>query len=64
MEISRSFGRPRKANALIVVILLPSSDNFLRYRRPANASLLMTGKWFLVSARFSTVSGSRFAGIS
>lgn len=64
MEISRIFGRPRNANGLIVVILLPSRDNFLRLRRPANASLLIIGKLFLVSDRFSTLNGNRFVGIS
>lgn len=63
MEISRIFGRPRNANGLIVDMLLPSSDSFFRNRKPANASLLITGKLFLVSAKFSTVDGSFLVGI-
>lgn len=64
MEISRSLGSPRKANGFMVVILLPSSESFFKKRRPAKASLLMTGKLFLVSAKFSTVCGRRLDGIS
>lgn len=64
IEISRNFGRPRNANGFIVVILLPSSDSFFSARSPANASLLIIGKLFLVNAKFSTVWGRRLAGIS
>lgn len=64
MEISRIFGRPRNANGFIVVMLLPSSESFFKNRKPANASLLITGKLFLVSARFSTVGGSFLVGIT
>lgn len=64
MDISRNLGRPRNANGFMVVILLPSNESFLRDRRPANASLLIIGKLFFVSAKFSTVCGRRLAGIS
>lgn len=64
MDISRNLGKPRNANGLMVVILLPSNESFLRDRRPANASLLIIGKLFFVSAKFSTVWGRRLAGIS
>lgn len=64
IDISRIFGNPRNANGLIVVILLPSNDNFLRLRSPANASLFMIGKLFFVSDKFSTLAGKRFVGIS
>lgn len=64
MDISRIFGRPRNANGFIVVILLPSNDNFFKLRNPANASLLIIGKLFLVNDKFSTLGGSRLVGIS
>lgn len=63
MDSSRNRGKPRKANCLIRVILLPSSESFFSARSPANESGLMMGKLFFVSARFSTVAGSWRSGI-
>lgn len=64
IESSLSLGRPRKANGLMMDMLLPSKESFRKARRPAKASLLMTGKWFLVRDRCSTVGGSSFTGTS
>lgn len=63
MESSRKRGKPRNANCLIFVMLLPSNDSFFSARRPANESDLMMGKLFLVRARFSTVEGRLCSGI-
>lgn len=64
MDNSLSRGNPRKANGFITVILLPSNDNFFNERNPANASLRIIGKLFLVNDKFSIVIGNCFAGIS
>lgn len=64
IDSSRSLGSPRKANGLMIDMLLPSKESFRRARRPEKASLLMTGKWFLVRDRCSTVGGRSFTGIS
>lgn len=64
MDSSRRRGRPRNAKGLIVLMLLPSSESLRRWRSPVNASLRITGKWFLVSDRCSTEEGNIFSGIS
>lgn len=64
MDKSLRRGRPRNANGLIVVMLLPSSVNLRSIFKPPKASLLMSGKLFFVNESCSTAGGKCLTGIS